>query len=103
MEWLQPWAPILDPITARAMETELTRELSIAHPLFGVPVSAIGLGWSGDDVLFRLLDGSGRLAAAHLTWGIRSETPPFPFTTLFENEADWISRGMKSDHNEYFS
>jgi hypothetical protein len=39
-------------------------------------------------VVFRLLDGSGRLAVAHLTWRRGLESLPWPFTTIYADEAD---------------
>ena len=93
---LPPWSSIEDPIIARKFATELARETSPGHTLAGVPVSAIGFCSNSDDVVFRLLDGSERLALVHLTWR-SSDTPPWPHTLLFIDEADWINRGMLSD------
>ena len=88
---------ITDPSRARALEAELARELVAAHSLFGVPVTAIGLGGSGDDVLFRLLDGTERLALVHLTWRSSAEPPPWPHTTLFADETDWNARKLEAE------
>lgn len=88
MEWGERWSPIDDAGTARNMEMELARELSSSHPLFNVPVTAIGLRIDSDDVLFRLFDGSGRLAVVHLTWRQGPEPPPWPYTMFYRDDAD---------------
>lgn len=86
------WQPIGE-ATAENLAAELARELPVGHPLSGIPVVAVALGPEPDDVLFRLLDGSGRLAVVHLTWRQGVESLPWPFTTLYDNEADWRRRG----------
>lgn len=86
------WRPIAE-VVAENLAAELARELPVGHPLSGIPVSAVALGPDPDDVLFRLLDGSGRLAVVHLSWRQGVESLPWPFTILSNNEADWRSRG----------
>jgi hypothetical protein len=71
------------------LEAELRRELKPGHPLYGLPVAAIGRHQAQDDVLFELLDGSGRFAAVHLTWAGEKEKPPWPGTALFHSFAEW--------------
>jgi len=72
-----------------AFEAELLRESKPGHALFGIPVAAIGRRYDQDDVLFELLDGSGRVAEVHLTWTGERERPPWPGTTLFASFEDW--------------
>ena len=81
------------------MEVELYREVSAGHPLAGIRVAAIGVADHPDDVLFQLLDGSGRYATAHLTW--KHGDTDWPYTRLFESETDWIERGLRADHEEF--
>jgi hypothetical protein len=100
IEWLEPWKPIEDPDFARAIEDELNRERSSAHALSGLPLVAIGQHTGTDDFLFRVDDGSGRLALVHLTWAGKRETPPWPQSMLFADVADWIDQGMRPDHDE---
>ncbi|HEU4882140.1 MAG TPA: hypothetical protein VFT45_07845 [Longimicrobium sp.] len=78
MQWPEPWYALdeNDEVTG-LLEQVLLREVGPGHLLYGVPVRAIGRSNANDDVLFRLLDGSGRVADVHLTW-TRSfpEQPP---------------------------
>lgn len=89
VEWPFPWSPIEfdDKLN---FEAELLRELKPEHPLFGVPVSALGRRYDHDDVLFGLQDGSGRIAEVHLSWAGERENPPWPDTSLFESFAAWV-------------
>jgi hypothetical protein len=100
IQWLEPWHAI--GASKDASEVELSREVAKGHPLCGINVTAIGLGLDGDDVLFQLNDGSGRVAVVHLTWrGQREEDPGWPHTVLYPSIQDWIERGMKADNAEF--
>jgi hypothetical protein len=88
MDWPEPWWAI-DETTAAAFEAELQRELSPGHALYGLPMRALGQGWNGDDVLFSITDGSGRVATAHLTWRRSAEPPPWPDSAIYDNFAAW--------------
>jgi hypothetical protein len=91
MEWPYPFSPIDDqPKVGPVFEDELRRELKTGHVLFGLPVQAIGRRYDQDDVLFRLLDGSGRVAEVHLSYAGERERPPWPETALFDTFAQWI-------------
>ncbi|MGH7170652.1 MAG: hypothetical protein ACRELG_10275 [Gemmataceae bacterium] len=90
VEWPYPWSPIEFPDDKPAFESELQRELKPGHPLFGIPVSAIGRRYDQDDILFELRDGRGRVAEVHLTWAGESETPPWPGASLFESFTAWV-------------
>lgn len=70
-------------------EAELARELKPGHPLFGIPVSAIGRRFDQDEFLFALLDGTGRVAEVHLTLAGERERPPWPSTVLFDGFDAW--------------
>jgi hypothetical protein len=88
MIWPENWYEI-DPVTAAAFEEELSRELSRGHPLHGLPLRAVGQGGNGDDILFEITDGSGRVAVAHLTWARREEPPPWPGSMIYESREAW--------------
>jgi hypothetical protein len=100
IEWLEPWRPIEDPDLGKVYEDELARELAANHQLAGLPLKAIGQHTRVDDFLFRVDDGSGRLALARLTWAGKRETPPFPKSMIFASVQDWIDHGMRPDHDE---
>ena len=91
MDWPDGWSPIDEssPL-AEGYVAELGRELTTGHFLAGIPVAAIG--GSGDDVLYRLLDGTDRVAVVHLTWAGRAEAAPWPHTALFEDLDRWVAQ-----------
>lgn len=101
MIWLKPWGSVddLGPTYRTHFEAELRRELSPGHPLYGCPVAAVGKRGDTDDVLFQLLDGSGRVASVHLTYGRRPESPPWPHCTVFASLEAWAAEEMEADHS----
>ncbi len=103
MQWLHPWHAVAD-LGARfaaAFEEVLRGEVAPGHALHGVPVEAIGKRDGRDDVLFRLLDGSGRVAVVHLTWTKSPpERPPWPATALFASVDEFAAERMRLDHEE---
>jgi hypothetical protein len=99
MVWLEPWQPLTDAARASLLEEQLGKEVVAVHVLHGIKVSAIGVADHSDDVLFRLLDGTGRYAVVHLTW--HRGDADWPFTRMFANEHDWIEQGLRRDHEEF--
>jgi hypothetical protein len=85
VRWLDPWRHVAteraDP--AAAYEREMQSELGAGHPLFGIPVAAVGKHEGSDDVRFEVLDGSGRVAVVHLTRARHPEPLPWPGTEFF--------------------
>src|SRR5689334_17305269 len=69
MEWLEPWSSTEGEEAAylRTFADQLARETSRGHELHGKKVRLIGRG-NGDDALFEILDGTGRVAEVHLVW-----------------------------------
>jgi hypothetical protein len=103
VEWLDPWwdAAAERPDLAAAYERQLVVELGPGHPLYGVPLAALGKHDGSDDVLFRLLDGSGRVAVIHLTWARWQEEPPWPGFSLFPNLEAFAAKRMRLDNEEF--
>jgi len=101
MELRVPWYSIADePAQVAAMSQELRRELSVGHPLYGLPVRATGRRQDSDDVLYAIEDGSGRFAVVHLTWWQSlPERPPWPWTVIYDSFDAWLAEGMQSDHD----
>ena len=97
MDYLDPWFAVNDSL----LTDELRRELPPAHILAGLVVAARARRQDRDDVLFEVLDGSGRLARVHLTHQAESD-PRGPLTTLFSTEAEWAA-SMAADHDDYQS
>ena len=101
MNWLVPWRPFPDG-NYNGLAQELHSELCAEHVLFGVPVVAIGGRQDCDDVLFRLLDGSDRLAVVHLTYAQHPEPNPiWPETRLFENWDHFVRDEMMPEHESW--
>jgi hypothetical protein len=99
MNWLIPWRPFPDGTPDDAFVSELRSELCPEHILFGIPVVAIGTRQDCDDVLFRLLDNSGRLAVVHLTFAQHPEPNPiWPETRLFDNWDQFVRDEMIPEH-----
>lgn len=105
MQWLAPWHSVADDSAqVSGMEQELQRELSLGHPLFGIPVRTVARRQDCDDVLFALEDGTGRVAVVHLTWTKTSpERLPWPVTRLFASLSDWKTECMQVDAAEFDS
>jgi hypothetical protein len=97
VEWPYPFSSIEQSEDKRALEAELRRELKPGHPLFGLPVAAIGRRHDQDDVVFDLLDGSHGVAEVHLTWAGEKEKLPWPGTALFSSFNDWVE-SVKEDY-----
>lgn len=101
MEWLEPWWHAPKSPDLAAYERELAAELGRGHPLYGVPLTALGKHDGSDDVLFRLLDGSGRVAVVHLTWARHPEPPPWPGFELFPSLEAFAAERMRPDHEGF--
>jgi hypothetical protein len=97
LQWLEPWGP-----TSSGLETELEKEVSPGHPLFGRKAISFGRRDDRDDVLFFLPDNPLPLAVVHLTWtGRREENPEWPQTSFYSSLEDWVERCMRPDHLEF--
>ena len=101
VEWLAPWQPLEGGTPDDGTVRELRREICRLHVLHGVPVRPIARRQDCDDVLFELLDGSGRFAVVHLTYARSREIDPrWPETTLFESWRQF-ERQMRDDHADW--
>jgi hypothetical protein len=81
----------------QSLEVELSREVTTGHPLFDLPLTAICRRNDDDDVLFRINDGSRRVAEVHLTWRGMDEKLPWPMSRLFDSFEDWAKENSASD------
>ena len=102
MEFLEPWLPV--GASATQLEKELHAELGPRHILKGRGMRAVAMRQDCDDVLF-VSSGEPRVVAVvHLTYANRPEQDPlYPETILFESIDDWTERGMKADHEDFFT
>ncbi len=100
--WLTPWRSLPDGAPVDALTQELGSELCSRHVLCGILVRPIGGRQDCDDVLFELLDGSGRFAVVHLTYARRPEQDPtWPVTEVFCDWDDFARNRMQSDHADW--
>ena len=98
LHWLEPWYPA----SSANFEAELAREVSPAHPLFGLKAICVGRRYDCDDVLFFLPNNPSPLAVVHLTWSLARESfPNCPRTAFYASLDDWVERCMKVDHIEF--
>ena len=95
MRFLAPWYESKDD----ALAAELRREVTTGHALHGMPVKVLGRRSNKDEVLFALQDGTGRLAAVHLTYQAETDIR-WPSFSMFASEANWIEK-MEADHVEF--
>jgi hypothetical protein len=63
MEWLEPWnsTEAHDARFHESFREQLEREVPAGHVMYRLPARIIARG-NGDDALFEILDGSGRVA-----------------------------------------
>ncbi len=104
MEWLEPWcsAAQMGEQVAQGWQRQLQIEVPPGHVLYGVPVKLLARG-NGDDALFELMDGSGRVANVHLTWSKSQERLPWPETDIHSSLQDWVEKVMIPEHQEWVS
>jgi|GEM_PF-821676 hypothetical protein len=96
--WLDPWQATDN---SSGLERELSLEVGPGHPLFRVPVVALGRRVDADDVLFALQDEAYALAWVHLTWSSTQEQDSrWPSTKFFQSWEDWVIQ-MSADHEMY--
>jgi len=102
MEWLEPWCSTesLPQEFGDKIAQQLAVEVPSGHVMFGLPVKLIARG-NGDDALFEILDGTGRIADVHLTWSKSKERLPWPITTIYPSLSEWAATGMVKDHTDW--
>jgi phage FluMu gp28-like protein len=102
MQWLDPWCST-EAFDERFRETfrkQLELEVPPGHCMYGLPVRLIARG-NGDDALFEILDGSGRVADVHLTWSKCQERLPWPGAAIYQSLEEWVERVMLPEHKEW--
>ena len=101
MDWLEPWTSTEGSEAAylKTFAEQLARETSHGHELHRLAVRLIGRG-NGDDALFEILDGSGRVAEVHLDWQGKQK-PPWPSSVVYGSLAEWRENRMIPEHKEW--
>ena|SRR5713101_4632331 len=92
--WLEPWHAVAGGVE----EFELAKEVSTAHPLFGVKAIAVARRNDNDDVLFFLPGQERDLAIVHLTYHNENRAE-WPHTRFFDSFAEF-EEIMKADHEQ---
>ena len=87
-EFTDPWVPVEDPSTAKALEAGLYKELPPGHTLEGDTVRAIARTYD-DDVLYEL-NGGPWLVLVHRTYQ-KPSNPEYPQTLYFSSLDDFFS------------
>jgi hypothetical protein len=97
----KPWRE-LSKDRAAAIDSQLQRELSPEHALYGTEAKAVAISDARDDVLFELIGHEFPLAHVHLTWSQRRlDNPRYPKTQFFPSWQDWVQEKLIPDHDEY--
>ena len=100
MIFLKPWRALQDEAEGDGVVRELRLEVSDRHALARLPLRAIARREDDDDVLVETLDGSGRLAVVHLTWGKHPEPfCDFPLTTFYSSWKHFEQVVMRAHHD----
>ena len=100
LQLVAPWEPI-EPAVATKFEDEYATEIGKGHPLYGVPVRAIGRRIDQDDVLFQLLRHLCDYAVVHLTWSGREEPDSrWPSFELFLDD-ELMEKCIRPAQKEY--
>jgi hypothetical protein len=83
MELPQGWIAVASEQQAESLQSELQKELSPSHPLYGSECRAVARCGTNDDVLFQTNSEDFQYAMVHLTWRGRVEVEGWPETKLF--------------------
>lgn len=107
MQWLDPWWSTAEQSESflKTFESQLRIEICADDPIYGIPAKIIGRG-NGDDALFQLLDGSGRVAFIHLQWGKIPRCIDDKFrarTFVYESLEAFFAQHMVPEHREWLA
>jgi hypothetical protein len=102
MVWLEPWwsTENHDEQFHESFRKQLEKEVPPGHCMYKVPARLIARG-NGDDALFRLMDGSKRVAEVHLTWAKGQEKFPWPIATIYNSLEEWMEKVMIPEYKEW--
>ena len=95
----EPWSDIKDYPSAHrlALESELKKELSKGHVLFGLHIEVLAKREDNDDILVSTDQG---YFIVHLTWSGKQEKEPFPSIDHFES-VEKLKIKLASDSDFY--
>ncbi len=100
--WIDPWIPVSDR-GRDAYNNELSTEVGLDHPLYGVRAKAVGRTCNTDDILFQLKDHPiAEFAVVHLTFRGKPENgPQWPSVTLYRDLEHFVTARMLRDAAAY--
>lgn len=86
----------LNPAEALILETELRREISPTHQLYGLELLAVARDGGRDDVLFVPREGGGDVFCVHLTWAVEKD-PLWPRTERYSGQSEFAARWLQGE------
>ncbi len=85
----EAWRAITSVSEMQYTLAELKCELSLGHPLPDLCLRPIARHVTYNVVLFAIEDGSSPVASVHLSWSLKPEKPPWPYSLIFDSILEW--------------
>ena len=82
---------------------KLQSQIGPEHVLYGLPVRIVGSYGGSQELLFEILDGTGRLAVIGVTWEGFEHSFSLPDTTIYPNFEVFKTRRMIPEHDQYLA
>jgi hypothetical protein len=100
ISWKLPWCALIFQSEILGFQTQLEKEITDSHPLWGKGAVVFGRRVDCDDVVVSLNEG--KYANVHLVWGSGQDAFPakYPDTLIYNSLDDFIT-SMNEDALEY--
>ena len=80
----------------QSLADQLAKEIAEGHVLYGIKTEAVAARRGTDlDVLFHLRDGSNRYAVVHLTWSRLADSPPIPWSEVYDSYEEFVTHSKE--------
>ena len=96
-QWLEPWNEIAE-AQVDFFQTELLKEISSSHSLFGLQMRPIGRSLAADDILVQV--NNSKYAVVHLTWAGKGDRT-WPKVIYYDSWIDFVNGQMIPDNLAY--
>lgn len=96
-QWLEPWNEIAED-QVDFFQTELLKEISSSHYLFGLQMRPIGRSLAADDIL--VLVNNSKYAVVHLTWAGKGDKA-WPKVIYYDSWIEFVNGQMIPDNLAY--
>ena len=96
-QWLEPWKEVAGN-QIDFFQTELLKEVSFSHSLFGLQMRPIGRSLATDDILVHV--NNSKYAVVHLTWTDRGDKD-WPKVIYFDTWIEFVNGQMIPDNLVY--